>query len=226
MTAWLREDRAWKSLAVLIPLILLWASFGPPEKTLGPSARWAYLHGAAVWVGLLGYSTAGIAALVGFLLRRDGALAWAQALGRSAWFFWVAYVLTSFVASALLWGGIFWGEPRYRIAFQVLGIGFLFLLAGVIAHHRSLEAGTYLFTALFIWIVLPRTGRILHPRYPILNSPSWLLKAHFAVQVGLNLLAFLQLARGWRCWEALRVEGEIRPDPAPSGGVGVGSPKE
>src|SRR3972149_192659 len=93
-------------------LIALLTTFGPQEKSLGTNVRIVYLHGAWVLAAELAFLAAGLAELLGLLLRRESFHHWSAALGRAGMLFWLTYLPLSLWALQANWNGLFLAGPR------------------------------------------------------------------------------------------------------------------
>jgi hypothetical protein len=174
---------------ITVLVIALLTLLGPEEKSLGSNVRIVYLHGAWVIAAEVAFLAAGLAALLGLVLRRDIFHNWSAALGRTGIVFWLAYLPLSLVAMQLNWNGLSLTEPRFRIAmiFAVTGI---LLQAGLwlfnISWLTSLANILYIIT---LRVVFATAENIMHPPpSPIFNSGLWNIILFF---VGLNILAWV-----------------------------------
>ena len=190
--------RAEKILLILNLLaILLFTAFGPLEKTLGANVRVVYLHGALVWVALVGFLTAAFSGLAGMLTRRRRLYLWSLALGRTGLVFWVVCLPVSLWAMQTSWNGLFLAEPRWR-----LGVGFaaagLLLQAGLaLVQKPAWASGANLVYAVILLAALMNAEQVMHPPSPILSSDAWRIQLFFAGLLALSLLAAWQVARWW-----------------------------
>ncbi|MGE5509438.1 MAG: hypothetical protein ACM3RP_13295 [Chitinophagales bacterium] len=178
-------------LAGLIGLV----SVAPEDRTLGANTRLVYLHGAFILASLLFYGVAGVLGLVHVVGRRERAFA----LATTAWTAAVAANLVSLplglYAAKVIWGALFWGEPRFVTNFTMLLVSLLVAGVALLSSNRRGVALLYPVAAGFFAIILRQTGRVMHPVNPIGRSDSWAIKLSFLAL----LLLVLALA-----WEALR----------------------
>ncbi len=142
----LTHKRALIAAAVLLAAGALLLFLLPDEKTLGPVVKVVVLHGALVQAGLYAFLAAGILGLAWLVTRRDGVFAWCTATQKTAIVVWIAYVLSSMVATWMAWGQwIAWDEPRVRSSAYVLILALaalaLHVVGGRRALHRSAERG-------------------------------------------------------------------------------------
>jgi len=72
--------------------VVLLTFLGPQEQSLGSNVRIVYLHGVWVLTAEIAFFAAGLAGLLGLLLRRDRLHAWSAALGRTGIVFWLTYL--------------------------------------------------------------------------------------------------------------------------------------
>ena len=185
-------------LAIALVVILLMATVGPAEKSLGTNARVVYLHGAWVWAALAGFVAAALLGLAGLALQREPIHRWSRALGRAALVFWITYLPISLWAMQTNWNGLFLSEPRWRLA-VIFSIGGLILQIGVslMEDPAWASAGNVVFlVALFF--ALRSTENVMHPTSPIFSSDAWRIQLFFIALVGLVSFAEWQLARWLR----------------------------
>ena len=100
----LTHKRALIAAAVLLAAGALLLFLLPDEKTLGPVVKVVVLHGALVQAGLYAFLAAGALGLAWLVTRRDGVFAWCAATQKTALVVWIAYVLSSMVATWMAWG--------------------------------------------------------------------------------------------------------------------------
>jgi hypothetical protein len=194
----------------MVILAAIIVSTGPPERTLGPSIRFVYVHVALSWVGLTGF---GLAALLS-LPRLAG---WGARVARLAepvaevalWAFALS-VVSSMVAAVGTWGGVFWDEPRLAAVLQVLAVAVIARVLRAWLPGGRWRAVLHVVLAAWILMYLPTTPLVLHPRNAITTSSSIGIQATFAslYAIGLALSAWCV---GW-LWarSARRVSEEAR----------------
>jgi hypothetical protein len=172
-----------------VGIIAILALFGPEEQSLGSNVRLVYLHGAWVLTAEIAFIAAGLAGLLGLVLRRDLFHTWSAALGRTGIIFWLTYLPLSLLAMQSNWNGLFLAEPRFRLAM-------IFAVTGVL-----LQVGLWLFNTpwltslanilyiIALRVIFASAENIMHPPpSPIFNSGNFVIIGFF---VGLNLLAWL-----------------------------------
>jgi len=173
-------------------------AIGPAEKTLGPSVRIVYLHGAWVLAAEITLALAGLVGLAALLLRRKKIHRWSAALGRTGIFFWVTYLPLSLRAMQANWNGLFLSEPRFRLAVIFAVTGLLLQVGLAILGKPFL---TSLLNALYyaaLEISLRSTGYVMHPPpSPIFNSGRIWLEVYFIGVILLALAAAWFLTRWW-----------------------------
>jgi hypothetical protein len=181
---------------VAITAIALLALFGPEEKSLGPSVRIVYLHGAWVLAAELAFLAAGLAGLIALISRREAFHKWSAALGRTGIIFWVTYLPLSLWAMQSNWNGLFLSEPRFRLAaiFAVTGV---LLQAGL--WLINLDWVTSLANLIFIVVlrlVFATAENVMHPPpSPIFNSGNYAIISFFLALILLTLFASYFLTR-------------------------------
>ena len=191
---------------IILLVISIFTTLGPPEATLGSNARVVYLHGAWVWVSLAAFIGAGLVGLLGLLSRILGKETlrihqWSRSLGRTGLFFWISYLPISLWAMQTNWNGLFLAEPRWRIALIFAITGFLLQLglSFLPVSWASFWNPIYITT---LFIILQTTDKVLHPPGPMLKSNAWRIQVFY---VGLTLLVFfaaVQVARWFKSLES------------------------
>lgn len=174
---------------VTIVVIALLAFLGPEEKSLGANVRIVYLHGAWVLAAELAFIAAGLAGLIGLIVRRDSFHAWSAALGRAGIVFWITYLPLSLWAMQSNWNGLFLAEPRFRLALIFAVTGLLLQIGLWLLNIAWLTSLGNLLFIVALRVVFAAAENIMHPPpSPIFSSGNYLIIGFF---VGLNLLAWL-----------------------------------
>jgi hypothetical protein len=175
---WFRSPFTWFLLAIVVTAGLV--AVGPVEASLAC------------------FAMAGLAGLVGILLRGEKLHAWSTALGQTGIVFWIIYLPLSLWAMQSNWNGLFLGEPRFRVAFilavtgTLLQVGLLILGRPVITSLVNVS----FFAAL--WILLHQAGYVLHPEpSPIFSSGNFGLQLYFIILVFTTLAGAWFLTRWW-----------------------------
>ncbi len=188
----------WTSFLIILFIGALFATWGPPEQSLGSSVRSVYLHGAWVWTALIEYAAAACVGLAALFLRRKLLHRWSIALGRTATFFWITYLPLSLMTMQMNWNGIYLDEPRWRLGVNFAIVGILLQAAiWVIRRPAVGSAINVLFAALLGWSLL-HTQQIMHPSSPIMTSDSVRIRSFFIV------LLILFLHSGWFFTQGVR----------------------
>jgi hypothetical protein len=193
--------------ALLMLVVVILTTFGPPEASLGTHARLAYLHGAWVWTALAAFGAAAVTGPAGLVLRVKRLQDWSVALGQAGTFFWVTYLPLSLWTMQANWNGLYLDEPRWRIGVH-FAVGALLIQAAVLVLGRAAWAS--LLNALFataLVISIARADAVMHPASPILSSGSALIQSFFLALLAVSLLACWLLAR-WllASWAGVRHE--------------------
>lgn len=194
----LSTDRASWSLLMIVAAIGLVLLVAPLDRVLGDVSRLVYLHGAMVWVALVGFSVAGILGMAHLLRGRLVWYRWSQGVERSAILFWAGYLPISLLAADLAWNGVFWAEPRWTMAAQILVVAVAFQVGGALLDNPRVSSTLNAVMAGMTWWLLTHTPSIIHPDNPIGTSDSISIKLSFVALVGLCGLAALQTARWLR----------------------------
>lgn len=174
---------------ITVIVIALLALFGPEERSLGANVRIVYLHGAWVLAAEVAFLAAGLAGLLGLVLRRENFHAWSAALGRTGIIFWLTYLPLSLLAMQSNWNGLFLSEPRFRLAVIFAVTGVLLQIGLWLFNISWLTSLANLFYIIALRVVFATAQNIMHPPpSPIFNSGNYVIIGFF---VGLNLLAWL-----------------------------------
>ncbi len=174
-------------------LILL---FLPPEQTLGTVIRPVLLHGALVQVGLICFAAAAVMGLVA-LVRPDPAwLRWCRAVLAVAVIVWLAYALSSMVATYLAWGvAIAWYEPRVQASALTLLTGSVLYLVAVWLDQPRFTALAGLLAGTSAWWLVKGAALLRHPLDPLGSSSSLAFKLSFVGLLAILLFMSVQLTR-------------------------------
>lgn len=132
LNALLNTERVGRSLLVIGLTVAAVLLIAPLDRVLGDVSRLVYLHGAMVWVALIGFTVAGIAGVGHLTTGRPAWYRWSQGIERSAILFWAGYLPLSIVAAGLAWNGVFWAEPRWAMAAQILLVAVAFQVGGAL----------------------------------------------------------------------------------------------
>ena len=183
-------------LAILTAVLLLLL---PPERTLGNTIKAVYIHGALVQTGLLAFGAAGLLGLAYLARSRESLHQWCLAVQKTAVAMWVAYALSSMLATYLAWGvAIAWNEPRVQASAKVLGVCVAFLMLVLWIGHRQFTAVVNVVMAVLAWWLTKSAINLRHPLNPLGSSDSVAFKWFFVAILFVVLLMALQLARWLR----------------------------
>ena len=158
--------------------IVLVSLLTPAEKSLGFKLRLVYLHGAWVWAGILAFGAAALAGLVGLFSPQRYAR-WSLALGRTGLFFWLTYLPMSLLVMQLMWGGLFFDEPRWRIPFLIAIAEVILQVALAVLDTPRVTCAANLLFGIAIYALLLPAGSVLHPESPVFDSDSLIIKVIF-----------------------------------------------
>ena len=185
------------ALALTLVVLALAAALGPTERTLGTHLRLVLLHGAWVWTGKLAFGASAVMGLAALIVARPAWHRLCRALGWVGLAFWLTYLPMSLWVMQLNWGGIAWGEPRWRLplAFGVAGV-LLQIAFALFRQPRLTSLGNFLY-AVALWVVLGGAQNMLHPDLPIFGGGDGGIQLHFMLLLGLCLLLAGQLTAWW-----------------------------
>ena len=179
--------------------IVLVTFLTPAEKSLGFKLRLVYLHGAWVWAGILAFGAAALAGLVG-LFSPQRCARWSLALGRTGLFFWLTYLPMSLLVMQLMWGGLFFDEPRWRIPFFIAIAEVILQVALAVLDTPRVTCAANLLFGLAIYALLLPAGSVLHPESPVFDSNSLAIKVIFIALLLLTSALGTQMA----AWQVKR----------------------
>ncbi len=168
----------------------------PPEQTLGNIIKIVFLHGALVQTGLVAFSVAGLLGLAYLICKQESLYQWCLAAQKTAVVVWIAYALSSMIATYMAWGvAIAWDEPRVQASAKVLVAGVAFLILTLFVNHRQFTAVVNVVMAVLAWVLTKSAIVVRHPFNPIGNSDSATLKWFFVAIFAVVLLMAIQLTR-------------------------------
>lgn len=200
-----RRNRGLLVIALLLAGLAALLMLAPEDRTLGANTRLVYLHGAFILASLLFYAAGGVLGLAYAITRREKTFTLASGA-------WTAGVVANAIslplglyAAKVIWGGLFWGEPRVITNATLLLLSLIVAGVALLSGNRRGVALLYPVAAVLFGVMLQQTGRVMHPVNPIGRSDSWAIKVSFLAL----LLLVLALA-----WEALRPF--VRPGKQPA----------
>jgi hypothetical protein len=188
-------------------------SLGPSEKSLGPSVRVVYLHGAWVWAGLVTFLLAASGGLIGLILHKDKLNRWSRAFGRTGLIFWITYLPISMWAMQTNWNGLFLAEPRWRVALVFAVAGLLLQIGLTLMEDPAWASGANLVFFIALVLTLQNTENVMHPASPIMSSDAWRLQLFFAGLLILTLVAAVQLALWIYRWDDSKTNPQKKAQP-------------
>ncbi len=194
------------SLAVLLGLLALLLILLPPEQTLGAVVKVVFLHGALVRTGLLLFAFGGLLGLATLVWERPDLQAWTLAIQETAVLLWIAYALSSMVATKLAWGQwIAWDEPRVRASINVLWFCIAALLLVRWVDNRTFTGLANLAVAIMAWVLIRGASLVRHPFNPIGDSTSsaygW-----FFIAIGATVFFIAAQVARWLAGRRLKIE--------------------
>lgn len=172
-------------------IILLWLA--PAEQTLGQWIKVIYFHVALSYAGIYAIYAAGILGVVYLLTGRTAYGRWSGEIGRSAIFIWFISVVLSLV-SMLVWGGLFWAEPRTIAALTMLVIG-VGKEGITLRENLKFRAAANIAFALAVLFIRSNLTRVMHPDSPIRASESLLVKAVPVLLLLFTLAVLIEITR-------------------------------
>lgn len=189
-------------LTILFLAILGAVALTPAEGNIGWKIRLVYAHGAGVWAALGLFVLASVIAVLSIFKRGLGSLFLATEYVATG--LWIISFLMAILATKIVWGAVFFAEPRMLTSLKVLSVS-IAVDALLSLSKQPLVAATLLFTrtvAAFYWIAA--TELVMHPDRPVLQS-ALDMKLHFVtVLVSIFLFALAVALIIKRRMEAIR----------------------
>ncbi len=175
-------------VAVAALLLLL----APAERTLGSGITSVYVHVALTWTGMAGLTIAALLGLLAAILARPALQDWGYATAGVGLVMFAAGLAMSALAAGINWGNVFWQEPRFNSALQILAVGLVVqVVNGLPVPYRLRGLLQALPAAVLLWLT-SATPLILHPGNAARSSPSWAIRLTF-----FGLFALCCLAGAW-----------------------------
>jgi hypothetical protein len=183
-----RRGTSWLALGAIVVLAALLLRLAPAEQTLGSGITSVYVHVALTWAGMTGLTVAAALGLAAAILGRPKLQDWAHVIAWVGLGSFAAGLVMSAMAAGINWGNVFWQEPRFNSALQILAVG---LIVQVINNfpttYRLRGLIQALPAAILIWLTTV-TPLVLHPGNAARSSPSTAIRFTF---LGLYILCCL-----------------------------------
>jgi hypothetical protein len=177
-------------------LVLFWTA--PEEQSLGQGIRSVYVHVGLIWAGMAGIVIAGLLGLIVLLSAKEQVASWMQTTGWVALAFYAGGVAMSALASKENWGGVFWQEPRMRVALNMLAVALIVqVLISWLPWSRVRGMLALGLPVALAWTT-SKAPLVLHPSDPIRTSTSTAIQASFFGFFILSLLAATWLIWYWQ----------------------------
>ena len=106
---------------LIISAVLL--LFAPAEQTLGQWIKLIYFHGTLSYAGLYAFYASALLGFAYLVSTRTPLGQWSQEIGLWAVVVWFVSVALSLVSMQVVWGGLYWAEPRTIAAITMLVLG-------------------------------------------------------------------------------------------------------
>lgn len=191
-------------LLILLGVIVVVSSLGPPESILGSNVRLVYIHGAWVWTALFAFGVSAGTGGLGLVTKNSRLHSWSAALGQTGLFFWITSLPLSLWTTEANWNGLYLAEPRWRMAIDFAIAGGLVQIALLVLRRPSWGSAINLLYFVALFAALIQTEQVMHPPSPIFTSGSTLIQSFFLGLVSLCLLAGWQLSRWFRSLAPMR----------------------
>ena len=190
---------------VALAALLLWLA--PAEQTLGSGITSVYVHVALTWAGMTGLIIAAVLGMAAALLGRPGLQDWGHVIGWVGLGMFAAGLIMSAVAAGINWGNVFWQEPRFNSALQILALGVIIQVATMLPIPYRVRGVLQAIPALALVWLTTFTPLVLHPGNAARTSPSAAIRFTF---LGLYLLSCL--AGAWIVLTARRRQLALEND--------------
>ncbi|MBS4032391.1 MAG: hypothetical protein KGZ63_13365 [Clostridiales bacterium] len=179
---------------LVISAVLLW--FAPAEQTLGQWIKLIYFHGTLSYAGLYAFYAAALLGLAYLVSSHTPLGLWSWEIGLWAVVVWFVSVALSLVSMQVVWGGLFWAEPRTiaAITMLVLGVGKEAIASG---GSLKLKSGANIAFAAAVLLIRRNMGMVMHPDNPIGASDSVAVKVFPLLLLILTIVTIIEFSR-WR----------------------------
>ena len=183
-----RRGTSWLALGAIVVLAALLLRLAPAEQTLGSGITSVYVHVALTWAGMTGLTVAAALGLAAAILGRPKLQDWAYVIAWVGLGSFAAGLVMSAMAAGINWGNVFWQEPRFNSALQILAVGLIVQVINTFpTTYRLRGLIQALPAAILIWLTTV-TPLILHPGNAARSSPSTAIRFTF---LGLYILCCL-----------------------------------
>lgn len=178
-------------------VLFLAIALGPAEKSLGSHIRLVYLHGVWVWTSLAAYLLAALTGVFSLIMQNKALDRWSLALGRTGLLLWLTYLPVSMAAMQTNWNGLFFAEPRWRLAF-VFAVSGIAVQTGLALIHKSCYASVVnILFGFTLFLSLWLTPNVMHPGSPIYGGKSLRIQIYFTIILLLSLIIGWLITRFW-----------------------------
>lgn len=197
------------SIALLIGLAAVAALLAPAEASLGNAAKLVYAHAGQAWTGIAGFCAAAIFSIAYLLTANRRHLRWADAAEKASLLWWFIHVASSLITMQYAWGGIFWQEPRFRVALTFLVLSTAIYFTALIVSRERLTAIFNVVNAAVLVVLMLVTSRVMHPKNPIYGASHALsIKLYTTALVIIFLFMLIQITRWWHEINELELRGD------------------
>lgn len=186
---------------LLVVLVGLFTVLAPLEQTLGSNARIVYLHGAWVWVALIGFVAAALSGSAGLLLKKAMFHHWSRAMGWVGLGFWITFLPMSMYVMQANWNGLFLQEPRFRIPLNYAVVGLLMQIGLALLNRPLLTSAANTLFGIALLVGMSGMDTVLHPESPIFSSNARGIQLFFLTLVLLLSSAAWQIAELLVRWQ-------------------------
>ena len=182
----------WPVLAGLAGLAAVLLLLAPAEQTLGTGITSVYVHVALTWAGMTGLIVAAVLGLTTAFVGRTGLQDWAYTVAWVGLGSFAAGLAMSALAAGINWGNVFWQEPRFNSALQILAVALIVQFVNSLPIPYRVRGALQALPALMLVWLTSTTPLVLHPGNAARTSPSAAIRFTF-----LGLYALCCLAGAW-----------------------------
>lgn len=162
---------------IFLAAVVLWLA--PAEQTLGSGITSVYVHVALTWTGMTGLIIAAVLGLGAALFGRPGLQDWGHVIGWVGLGMFAAGLLVSALAAGINWGNVFWQEPRFNSALQILAVGLIVQIVNSLSLSYRLRGLLQALPAVLLVWLTTITPLVLHPGNAARTSPSAAIRFTF-----------------------------------------------
>jgi hypothetical protein len=186
-----RRGTSWFVLVAIVVLAMLLLWLAPAEQTLGSGITSVYVHVALTWAGMTGLTVASALGLATVIFSRPVLQDWAHTIAWVGLGSFAAGLAISALAAGINWGNVFWQEPRFNSALQIVAVSLIVQVINTFPIAYRLRGLLQVLPAIVLIWLTTVTPLVLHPGNAARTSPSIAIRFTF---LGLYVLCLLACA--------------------------------